>query len=205
MLSTIQKYDNAVMRSEYLRKLAKALEIDPKALTTEVNKMTQKKSLGFQDRRSLPQESSNSKEEQVPTFNIEYSFLKIILEQTSLIVSAQQDIGPDNFQDLKIRRVISRIYELSRQQKAISVSVLMNQFDDPKIHDMLSRLTSEELEYKGDHKKIHQDLIHRMKGQQLKVTRKKLLEEIRKAESRGDHPRLDQLKNEFNALVTEAR
>ena len=208
MLTTIQKYDNAVIRSEYLRKLAKILQVDPEALTTEVKKMTQKKNEGSQTRRWLQQDEPavvKSKDEPVPTFKMEYSILKIILEQTYLILSTQREIGPENFQDVKTRQVISKVYELFSQGRIVSVSSLMNHFDDPQIHDMLSRLSNEELEYKGDREKIHRDLIVRIKGQQLKVTRKKLLEEIRKAEESGDHSRLDQLKNEFNALVTEAR
>ncbi len=201
MLTTIQKYDNAVIRSEYLKRLAKVLEIDPQALTAETKKMTQKKSEGFGAQRQVVTQH----QEAVPTLKIESSILKIILEQTNLIVSTQKEVSPENFQDFKIRQVISKIYELFHQGKTISVSILMNNFDDPQIHGMLSRLESEELEYKGDREKIHRDLIHRIKGQQLKVTRKKLLEEIRKAESHGDHPRLDQLKNEFNALVTEVK
>ena len=199
MLSTIGKYENSVVRSEYLKKLAKALSVDVQALTMEIKKTAPQNGQGLRMKQREP-----LKEEAVidqATVRIEYGLLKTLLEDETLVVPTQQEVSCEHFKDTKIREVITKIYELFNDGKKITVSNLMMNFDDPQIHEMLSRLSSEEFSYQADSKKIHQDLIERMKGRQLKLTRRQLLEQIRAAEEGGDTFKLDQLKNEFNTLV----
>ena len=199
MLQTIDKFDNAVLRAEYIKRLARELIVPEQALTTELNKVRQmtgeKKFFGKGD------SPKTSVVEQLRV--VESDILKLLLEEESFIAATKKEINPSDFQDRKIREVISKIFDLCEQGKEINSAVLINSFEDQEMQNMIARLMANEGMTVGDKRKMHSDYINRMKKDRKKLRMKVLQEQISEAEREDDQSRLDTLLDEYNHLIKE--
>ncbi|MBF0522400.1 MAG: DNA primase [Candidatus Omnitrophica bacterium] len=194
MLSTIAKFDNAVIRSGYVSRLSRSLNINEASVMTELNKI--KKVSGHPEVKSSAAEKS-------PSRAVESNILKIILDQQDLIPQMKKEVPLEDFQDQEIRNVISKIFDMYAKEKKINFASLLSSFDDEKMQQMISSLMQEEQVTTGDKEKIYQDCVNRIKKDKKMVLRKEMLEKIREAELAGNHNELDKLKEEFNQLIKQ--
>ena len=113
MLQTVDKFSNAVLRSGYLKRLAQVLTVPESALLTELKKVRQmtgeKKNFG---KVSAPK---TAVVEQLRV--VESDILKLLLEEESFIAATMREITPSDFQDKRIREVISKIFDLFKIQR----------------------------------------------------------------------------------------
>ena len=87
----------------------------------------------------------------------------MLLEEESFIEATKKEINPSDFQDEKIREVISKIFDLCEQGKDVSGAALINSFEDQEMQNMIARLMANESTTIGDKQKMHSDYINRMK------------------------------------------
>lgn len=199
MLQTIDKFSNAVLRTGYIKHLARKLLVSEQALATELNKVRQmtgeKKAFG---RSSNPK---TSVPEQLRV--VESDILRLLLEEESFIEATKKEINPSDFRDKKIREVISKMFDLFEQGKEISGTALINSFEDQEMQNMIARLLADEGMTVGDKRKMHGDYMNRMKKDRKKLRMKILQEQIGEAEQEGDQSKLDILLDEYNHLIKE--
>lgn len=195
MLPTINKFENAIIKSEYMKQLAQALSISQEALLAQMQKISS-------GRRAEPREALGFKAaaKEQPR-KVEQNILKLMLEDESFVSLTKEEIYLSDFRDANIRAIINEIFKLFEDGKEINPLNLMNCFDDHAIRSMIASLTVEEETMVVNKSKMHRDCIDRIIQERLKSQRQELLTKIRFAEVAGDHDGLEQLKEQYNHLI----
>ncbi len=196
MLTTINKFQNAIVRSGYLERLAKELLIPQQALQAEMKKSEVKEE--GKPSRDLDVHATKQVH-QIRT--VETDILKLLLHEGSYIVSTKEAISSEDFQDTHIREIISKMFELCDQGRKVDIGMLMGSFDDSEKQKIISELAVQEGEFIGDKNKMHRDYIDRIKSYRLKSQTKFLMQQIKEAENLGDHLKVESLLKEFNQLI----
>ncbi len=195
MLPTISKFSHAVLKSEYLKKLADELSINEDALLQEIGKLKDTKpAFPVQGHYAQTKKPINVS----PT---EKLLIKLMLEEVELIKHVRQHLEPQDFQDKLTAKIVSTMYELSGQGKDINKGVLINHFGDDDILQVvcesvfMPEITEEQRE------KVVGDCIQRLKSERIKSKKQHLHDQIRDAQRSGDDARLDMLMQEFHLLI----
>jgi DNA primase len=192
MLLTINKFKNAVLKSEYLRKLAEELDIKEEALWEESKKIKEDKVYAEQN-QALPKKSTNIN----PT---EKLLVKLMLEETGLINRIKNHLEPADFQDERASRIVSIMFDLMEQGKVIELNTLINNVAEEDISQLICE--SAFLDISSQNKeKVIDDCIQRLKSERLKVKKQHLHDQIKTAQASGDEPRLHRLIEEFHHLI----
>jgi len=190
MLSTINKFKNAVMKSEYIKKLAQDLSLEEDALLQELKKI--------KDDRLYSNQDTPKKLNINPT---ERLLIKLMLEENELIAHIKESLEPADFLDERTSGIVSLMFDLIEQGKNIEPRVLMNYFEDDDTLQLICESTLLPQVSSQDKERIVTDCIQRLKSQRLLLKRQQLQEEIKIAENLGDEERLNRLKEEFNYLI----
>jgi DNA primase len=190
MLSTINKFKNAVMKSEYIKKLAQDLSLEEDALLQELKKI--------KEDRLYSNQATPKKLNINPT---ERLLIKLMLEENELITHIKESLEPADFLDERTSGIVSLMFDLIEQGKNIEPSVLMNYFEDDDTLQLICESTLLPEVSGQDKERIVTDCIQRLKSQRLLLKRQQLQEEIKIAENLGDEERLNRLKEEFNYLI----
>ncbi len=196
MLLTIAKFDNAVIRSGYLSRLSKELNVAEAHLWTEFNKITTK-TTGVQK-----EEVKNIGPSQpLPPRTVERAMLKLLLEDETLIAATKSEISTEDFQDSNIRDVIAHMFDLFDQGKNVNASNLLNRFEDEQISEMISGLATLDGSPNVDKEKMFRDYVKRFKEDRHKAQRKYIHEQLKEAQKINDQDKIDLLLKELNQLI----
>ncbi|MFH1414332.1 MAG: DNA primase [Candidatus Omnitrophota bacterium] len=193
MLESINKFKNAVLKSEYIRKLAGELDIGESALLEEARKI--KPERGYADFNTTVQKRAlNIK----PT---EKLLIKLMLEENELIETIKQSLEPSDFHDERTAKIVSTMFELVEQGKQIEPNFLINHCSGEDVSQILCESMFLPEVSEQDHEKIINDCILRLKSDKLKSKKEQLGVQIKTAQDSGDEGTLRALIEEFNSLV----
>lgn len=194
MLSTINKFDNAILRGEYIRKLSEELKIPEGHILDELNKLKLVVSGHITD----PVVSERKKSEINPA---EKLLIKFMLEEKELIERIMRELAPSDFQDARIARIVQVIHDLTLQGKNIEPSLLMNYFSEDDANQLVCETIFMPVILEEEREKAIHDCIARIKVQRLKSKREYLYLQIKSAQGTGDEQRLSGLIQEFHNLI----
>ena len=194
MLETINKFKNAVLKSEYIKRLAQELDIKEDALLQESRKIKEQRPYVDAD---MP---VNKKALNInPT---EKLLIKLMLEETELIHRIKDNLEPADFQDERTSRIVSIMFDLLEQGKNIEPRLLMNHLSEEDMAQVVCEsmflpdgLSSENKE------KVIDDCIQRLKNEKLRLKRHNLHNQIKTAQHLGDEGKLERLMQEFHHLI----
>ncbi|MCK5581933.1 MAG: DNA primase [Candidatus Omnitrophica bacterium] len=198
MLATISRFPNAIIRSEYIKKLAQALFVSQEALLVELKKISGKHLTPSQAGRKTGSEQAATTQKIRP---VERNVLRLMLEEESFIPLTKAEVLLADFRNEHVRNIVEKIYEFCEQGNSVSIPALMSCFDDQKISQVISSLMTSENALVGDKKKIHQDCVNRLLQERMKSKRQEILHQMEAAKSSGDQKRLEELALEFNQLL----
>ena len=193
ILETINKFKNAVLKSEYIKRLAQDLDIKEDALLQEIRKIKEQK--------TYPGSNFAVNKKALNINPTEKLIIKLMLEETELIHRIKGSLEPADFQDERASRVVSILFDLIEQDREVAPHKLLNYFEGEDISELIcgsmfaSELPSQNKE------EIIDDCIQRLKKNRLNMKRQRLQEEIKIAENSGDEESLDRLKQEFHHLI----
>lgn len=197
ILPTIDKFENAILRSGYIERLSRVLSIPQAAVLAELKKVGQ---VSSEKKYSTMTEVEQTKVKKVVRA-AEENILKLLLEDEKFIQPTKNSLELSDIQDEDIRTIISRIFELSENCEQVNVSQIINSFKDQAIQQLIAGYVAQSDEIPGDREKMHREIMGRIKQDRLKIKRTALMQQIQKAEHSGDNNKLDQLKKEFNDLI----
>ncbi|MDD5128382.1 MAG: DNA primase [Candidatus Omnitrophica bacterium] len=194
MLSTINKFDNAILRGEYVKRLSEEIKISEHYIIEELNKL---KPSSMEPRNETVRPGKIS----TGINPAEKLLIKFMLEERDLIEKIMQELSPADFSDMRTAKIVSVMHDLFTQGKNIEPSILMNYLSE----DDVSQLVCESMfmpELAGqDREKAVNDCIARIKVQRLKSQREHLHIQIKSAQSLGDEQKLNSLIKEFHNLI----
>ena len=194
MLLTINKFDNAILRGEYTKRLSEAMRIPEQHILEELGKLKPALSV------SAGQPVLSEKKQ--PQINpAEKLLIKFMLEEKELIEKIMQQLSFADFADARTAKIVSVMQDLVGQGKNITPSVLMNYFSE----DDASQLVCETMFMPAlddqEREKAVNDCIARIKIQRSKSQREHLHLQIKSAQSLGDEVKLSSLIQEFHNLI----
>jgi DNA primase len=194
MLETIKKIKNEIISSEYLKKLAQALDIREDALIREFGKLKpNEQELGVQNAGVRPAAAFSPAQKLL---------VKLMLEENDFIQRVRSRVNPEDFQDERLSRVVAFMFDLAAQGKEVRIQSLVSHFED----EHLTRLVCESaflpegtsVEHKAQ---MMEDCIKRLMQDKFRSRRHSLHEEIKEAQQAGDEKRVYKLMEEFQGLI----
>ncbi len=195
MLGTISKFSNSILKSGYLKKLGDVLGIDEESLKEELRKIKSDKP--YEEARPAPAKKSCAVN---PT---EQLLMKLMLEESSLAEVIRRRIGPADFQDERISRIVTVLFDLMDQGREVEPSILINHFGDTDISGLICESAFAHDTEHANKEEIVDDCIRRLKIKKKDSRKRFLHEEIKNAQRSGDEEKLRELMHEFHALIKE--
>lgn len=193
MLPTISRIENAVLRSNLIKKLAEKLSVDEESIRTELKKV--KPDYSVRAYNVTPVEAKKDAK------SAEKMVLALLLEGDTFVRRAKGSLSLDEFKDSLVRDVIKAIYDLSGEEKNITAVRLMNHFDNNEdAADLISEVVnlSETLK---DKEKILSDCILKIKKDVVKDRLSRLQDEIRAAHDSNNESLVTKLVGEYSELL----
>jgi len=195
MLETIARFKNAILRSEYLRKLAQELHLKEEALLEEIKKVKTDNTYAYTQGEAVRKAYKTNPTEKL--------LMSLMLEEGSLVNRIRESLGPEDFQDERISRIVSIMFNLVDQGKTIEPQILMNHLGEDALGLVSeSVFLTQNAPASEEHKeKVVRDCIQRLKNEKLKSERQRLHEQIKDAQATGDEGLLSRLTEEFHCLI----
>lgn len=196
MLQTLSKIKNAVLKSEYIKRLAQALDIREDALLYELKNL----------KTAVPQGVSGQITRNTPLqINpAEKLLIKLMLEETELIKQIKKRLSPEDFQDERISKIVALMFNLMEEGKHIEPHFLINCMQD----ELTSQVICESIflpdNLEAQKERIVEDCIKRVKKDRLRVKKDILHNQIKAAQGQGDEESLNRLLEEFHSLLKKA-
>ena len=194
MLATINKFTNAILKGEFIKRLSEAMCIPELDILEELGKI---KSI---DSKSLPANVVAVKK-QAQINPAEKLLIKFMLEEKDLIEKIMQQLSPADFADSRTAEIVSLMQNLVHQGKNVTPSLLMNYFSEDDASQLVCETMFMPALTDQAREKAVNDCIARIKIQRLKVQREHLHLEIKSAQSLGDEEKLNGLIQEFHNLI----
>lgn len=193
MLVTINKFNNAVLKSEYIKRLAEELSVKEDALLQELGKIKVDKPYA-QDQEPVAHKAVNINP-------VEKLLIKLMLEEADFINRIKADLEPADFQDERISRIVAIMFDLIDQGKAPEPSKLINHLQGQDMLSLICESTFSPDIDDQDKERILDDCIQRLKNDRLKFKRQELHEQIKSAQHSGDEDKLSRLMQQFQELI----
>lgn len=195
MLDTIRKFNNLVMRSAYLKKLAEKLVLDEGSLLAELKKAKADTVVSVRQ-----QAASLALKPLLTSLPTERLLVRLLLEEEELIAALREKIIPEDFRDRYLGQIVSRMFELFFNGKKVDAKSLLNDFSDPGVSKIICELTACDGPSLTNKNKILNDCIRRMKEDMRKLKQQEICEKMKLAEAQKDGHRLKELLEEFQCL-----
>jgi len=197
MLETVAKFHNAVIRSEYVKRLASVLCLSEEALIFEFKKILTSPS---QHKRE-PAKTTAGLKSSLPVRPVERDMLRLLLNEQGFVPLTKELLSLSDFHNEDVRTVVSKVFELYEEKQEVHLSDLMCCFENQNILQMISHLVADDQFIAGDKDRVHKDCLHRLRQDRLKMIRQDILHQMRQADQKGDAQRLEELMLEFNRIV----
>ncbi len=194
MLTTIAKFDNAIVQSEYLKRLAQVLKIEPDALSLEMKKI---KPVNVRPHLT----PSPAKRTVEPIRPVERNLLRLMLEESDFVSLSRRDITLTDLQNPHVRDIVSKIFERFDSGQESTAPALMSCFEDQVILDTISGIVASEEVFAGDKHKMYRDCTQRLRQENFKNQRQEIIRQMEIARSSGDHKTLEELTYAFNQII----
>ena len=197
MLPTISRIENAVLRSNLVKKLAERLSVDEESIRTELKKV--KPDYTTRVYNISPVEARKDSK------SAERMVLALLLEGESYIKKVKESLSPDEFKDSLVRDVVKGILDLSKEDRFVSAVKLMNHFEN---NDAATTLISESahLSETLDNKdRVLLDCIAKIKKDNVKDVLGRLQDEIRSAHDSKDDTLVTKLVTQYTELLKEKK
>ena len=196
MLPTINKFKNAVLKSEYIKRLAQDLNLEEDALLQELKKV--KEDRPYLDLNQVVQKKALNIN---PT---EKLLIKLMLEERELISRIRMSLEPADFLDERISRIVSVMFDLMEQGKNIETSNLINYLNDNDTLQVICESTFLPEISAQNKDRVIDDCIQRLKSEKLKFKKQQLHDQIKTAQHLGDEEKLHRLMREFQHLTKKS-
>jgi DNA primase len=189
MLGFIRKLPSGIERDHYLKRTAEALDVDEALLRQELKQQ--------REAQGGPREglSGGSAAPGAHHPKAEEMLIHIMLRNDEIAHDLSGKIGPDDFTDPLFRKAAERIFAALSAGKGLDLRSLSVEGDD-ELNRLLTHYAVLDTDY-GDPGKTCFDCIDRIRQTGASRRMKRLLVDIRQAESRGDSEELRRLQEEL--------
>jgi DNA primase len=193
MLPTLSRIENAVLRSNLVKKLAEKLSVDEDSIRQELKKV--KPDYTMRVYSISPVEAKKDPK------SAQKMILAIMLEGENFVKTVRESLSPDEFKDSSVRDVVKAVLDLSRDDRSIDAVKLMNYFEN---NDAAGALISESVhlsETLDNKERVLCDCIARIKKDNAKDVLGRLQDAIKTAHDSKDDTLVTKLVAEYTELL----
>ena len=201
MLSTICKVRNAVVRSEYIKKLSEELSIEEAAIRDEL-KMMKKSVKKYEVVRASEQslDSALGKRMAINISPAEKILAKLMLEDINVINTVKNNLQPFDFKNKDVRNLVEELFKFDADHNFIDATKLINYLEDKVAPNVISFIVNETLEIKDKERNIS-DCIKSIRREQKDTRLKDIQNRLVTAQKKGYEEEARSLLEEFNRLI----
>ncbi len=190
MLPTIKRVSNAVLRSDYIKRLSHNLSVDEKAILIELKKVK------LDYTRTAPVPAVEIKQE---TRAAEKVIAALAMEDAEIARRIRDEFDIKDFKDMRVKKIIEHSFALINENKQPTAARLIHYIGDEKMSQFICHLLAE-VENIVDREKTIEDCIRWIKIDNLRCRKEKLAHQIKEAEKSGNDKEVMVLVKEFNNL-----
>ena len=190
MLPTIKRMNNAVLKSDYIKRLSQTLFVDEKAVLEEEKKV----------------KLDYTKTTPVINFKVsqqvrmaEKVIAALIMEDVEIARRIRDEFDLEDFKDPHIRKIIQHSFSLIDNNKQPTAARLIHCVGNEEATQFICQLLTE-VENIVDREKTLEDCIGWLKTDNLKDKKEDLSHQIKEAERVGNEEKVMSLVREFNNL-----
>ncbi len=193
MLRSIRLLPDAILRTEYTRRLAQALRVDQQAVLMELNRTER----GQKTIKVMPHRPSSE------GVSVERMILGIVCEDPALLSHVCEVVRIEDFQDSVVKEVLEVMTRWRQAGERAGLDRLMTYFAGKTVvQSVLTSLTAGSGDRAG-RSKILDDCLNRVRQRRLKSRIRAIQQEIREVEEADDKERLMALTREYQVLSKE--
>lgn len=193
MIPTLAKINNAVLRSDLIKKLANKLSVDEDAVKEELKKV--------KTGRAEPSYVLKPVEVRKDAKSAETMVLALSLEGGSLLKRVSEELSVEEFKNSSIRDIINIIFSLQKENTVINAARIMSHLGGAGETTMLISEAVNLLDTLADKDKMLADCIVRIKKDNMKDRLAMIQGAIKIAHSQKDEDKVKALVAEYNDLV----
>ena len=197
MLPTISRINNAVFRSELVKKLAERLSVDEEAIRSELKKV---KTESYEP-RYVPAPSEMKKTNK----GAEIMLLALMLEGGKYIDSVKSQLKLDELKDTSVRDVASVVFRLHDANIEVTAVKLMTELSESPEGVKLVSEAASIVETITNNDKALSDCVAKIKKDNLKDSLDIIQQEIKMAHTRHDEEAVKKLVSAYSELVKVTR
>ncbi len=207
MLPTIDKFQNAIEKKGYIKRLAEELGLRGRITSGEEWILTELQKLRRPTRRIRPggtdgkgQTSSLTSYIEDGSVVAERDLLQIMLQEEELVGEVKKKLRASDFRDERYRPVVDVIFHLKEGGKPIRPGEVINCLQDEELAAMVSQLVARECPH-SDKVKAVEDCANRIKEEAKKRKKMELTERIEEAQEQGAEDLEKNLQLEYQQLL----
>jgi DNA primase len=193
MLPTLSKINNAVLRSDLMKRLSEKLGVDPDALKEELKKV--------KPDYSARQIVARAVEVKRDTRGAQEMILSVMLDGGAFVDAVKSSLAPEEFKNTSIRDVVNAIFDMRCRNLEISPAKLINHMNNSPEAAMLVSEAVNLSEVIADKEKVLADCIARLKKDNVNYQLAELRSAIKLAQDSSDETRLNDLVREYDSLI----
>lgn len=195
MLPTVSRINNAVLRSDFIKKLSERLSVDEESLRVELKKV--KQDPGERYRAMEVKEARNTSK------GAERMIVALMLDAPELIGKIEEQLSADEMENTSVRHVAQAIFEMRRSRGEVSAPALINQLghDDEATLLVSEAVAMSEIFGETDREKILADCVAAIRRDNKKDRVKRLQAALKAAQDSRDEETVKKLCAEMNALI----
>lgn len=193
MLPTIAKVTDAVLKSEYVKRLGERLQVNEGALLSELKKVKP-------DREYEPSEELSSSTERSPAAMAEKIIIGLMLDDPETIPQVKENLKSEDFADEGTRKIAEEIFESYGDGRSFKPAQLINKLAESKLDALIAEATSLTDDIKDKPKNLS-DCIKWIRCNNTKSRLSELQNLIKAAQMMGDGKRVTQLVAEYSGLI----
>lgn len=197
MLKTIANVNNAILKSEYVKRLAESLGLREDALRLEAKKFKS----GYNDSYNV-QAASLSKVEITPLSAADKIIIGLMIDDNNLIAFVKERLDCNECCNKLSQSIVRSIFESHQQNRPITYATLINHLDIDGFENLLSKIASTHLA-SVDRKRNLEDCILWIKRNNLKKDLEELGNQIKEAQGAKEESRVAKLVARYNGLIKE--
>ncbi|MBN2119608.1 MAG: DNA primase [Candidatus Omnitrophica bacterium] len=193
MLSTLLKFNNQLIRYEYLKKLARRLDTKEEFLLAEFKKLD--------SRQRSPRAFTAHEPEKRDVYQPEEYLIRCILCDKNVFEIIKEVIGPDDFAVPILRRIFEECFNSWTSHNDLEINRILAGVNG-QVGRKISQLLVEEFVLKEE---VLNECILKVKRNSSKIKKQFLKEQIRKAEEAKDTENLTSLISEYQNLIKQEK
>jgi DNA primase len=192
MLPTISRINNAVVKSELIKKLAQRLSIDIDAVKEEMKKVKQDYSKGRYTVTPVEARKDSRTAEMI--------ILALMIESADLVGKVIDLLPAEEYRNSTVRDIATLIYGMHRENRAVNPARLINHLGTGTEASAIVSEAASMLEFLTDKEKTLNDCVARIKKDNIQDRLNALQARIRTAHGKQDEATWKELVTEYDSL-----